>query len=178
MFYWMENIILGNQRWNFSSAVYYTLITLSTIGLGDFVPTIQPGVHREEAENKKSQTHHQNKMFLPEHHDQNKNLSNANTNSLVIKHEHDDSKIFADLDAKIGGGDVAIHFFCVSYALLIFLWILFGLVYMKVTTDIICENMKRKLTKRWSAVRNSVLSRNFGEKIRKSEVCNNENPYQ
>ena len=163
MLYLMENLFLGNKRWTFVSTLYYVIITLSTVGLGDFVPTIQPGAHGSD-----TTSEHQQKKLVEDHIDddnfvsmnqQNLTLAFTNTGPFSLKETLQNSG--EDLTFIPNKGyvqyksikdvtytEILIHVYCMTYAMLIFVWILFGLVYMKLSSDIICETMQRKIIKR------------------------------
>ena len=164
MLYLMENLFLGNKRWTFVSTLYYVIITLSTVGLGDFVPTIQPGAHGTD-----TTSEHQQEKLVEDHIDddnfvsinqQNLTLAFTNTSPFSLKEALQNSggedltfipnKGYVQYKSikDITYTEILIHVYCMTYAMLIFVWILFGLVYMKLSSDIICETMQRKIIKR------------------------------
>ena len=40
-FYAVEYIYLENEKWTFLTCIYFVMITLTTVGFGDYVPTVQ-----------------------------------------------------------------------------------------------------------------------------------------
>ena len=101
-FYLVENIILGGKDWTIMGCLYFVVITLSTIGFGDYVPTLE--------------------------------------------HNH-----FP-------------YFFVVLYQIVIFVWILCGLVTMKIWLEMVTDGMKQMYEESKNAVRSSLKTENSQEK--------------
>ena len=101
-FYVIENLLLGGQDWTIMTCFYFVIITLSTIGFGDYVPTLEHN-------------------HLP-------------------------------------------YLFVVLYQIIIFIWILAGLVTMKIWLEMITESMKTVYRESTVAVRTQI------EKQQQSEV--------
>ena len=99
IFYFVENIYLQKKDWTFISTIYYVIITLSTVGLGDYIPTIQP---------------------------------TAFINGEGGNNHHQISRAY----------DLFIHTICIIYSLAILFWILLGLVYMKISLELVADSME------------------------------------
>lgn len=97
LFYIVENIYHRNTAWTFMTSIYYCLITLSTVGLGDHIPSIE-------------------------------NPSDSNTWTEA--------------------------FFQYAYEIFIFFWILMGLIYMKISLELITESCKKVYEKGRASVLN------------------------
>ena len=113
-FYIIENK-LSEKEWSFTTCLYFVLITLSTIGLGDYIPSIQPTTNNWE--------------------------------------------------------DVATS---IIYAYLIFVWILFGLVYMKTSMDLLTDSLKYVY---FDGKRRSILIKRAGQEAWENGISNTQHVF-